>query len=92
MEWKLFAHLRDAADGQSVSVDIEGEATVETALEALLASRPALAEEVLDENEELADHIRVLVDGEDPFAAAEGLATPVDEETELALFPPVSGG
>ena len=92
MEWKLFAHLRDAADGQSVSVDIKGEATVETALEALLASRPALAEEVLDENEELADHIRVLVDGEDPFAAGEGLGTAVDEETELALFPPVSGG
>jgi molybdopterin synthase sulfur carrier subunit len=92
MEWKLFAHLRDAADGQSVSVDIEGEATVETALDALLAARPALAEEVLDEDEELADHIRVLVDGEDPFAAANGLATPIDEETELALFPPVSGG
>jgi len=92
MEWKLFAHLRDVADGQSVSVDIEGEATVETALDGLLAARPALAEEVLDENEELADHIRVLVNGEDPFAAGEGLATPVDENTELALFPPVSGG
>lgn len=92
MEWKLFAHLRDAADGQSVAVDIDGEATVETALDALLAARPALAEEVLDDDDELADHIRVLVDGEDPFAAADGLATPVDEETELALFPPVSGG
>ncbi|MFB6222221.1 MAG: ubiquitin-like small modifier protein 1 [Haloarcula sp.] len=92
MEWKLFAHLRDAADGQSVSVDVDGDTTVETALEALLASRPGLADEVLDENDELADHIRVLVDGEDPFASGEGLATTVDEETELALFPPVSGG
>jgi len=92
MEWKLFAHLRDAADGQSVSVDVDGDATVETALDALLSARPALAEEVLDEDDELADHVRLLVDGEDPFAGGDGLATPVDGDTELALFPPVSGG
>ncbi|MBV0900501.1 ubiquitin-like small modifier protein 1 [Haloarcula salina] len=92
MEWKLFAHLRDAVDGQSVSVDVEGDATVETALDALLSARPALADEVLDEDDELADHVRLLVDGEDPFAGGDGLATPVDSDTELALFPPVSGG
>ncbi|WP_424002823.1 ubiquitin-like small modifier protein 1 [Haloarcula salina] len=92
MEWKLFAHLRDAADGQSVSVDVDGDATVETALDALLSARPALAEEVLDEDDELADHVRLLVDGEDPFAGGDGLETAVESDTELALFPPVSGG
>ncbi|MBX0295156.1 ubiquitin-like small modifier protein 1 [Haloarcula nitratireducens] len=91
MEWKLFAHLRDAADGRTVSVDIDEGATVETALDELLAARPALREEVTTDGE-LADHVRVLVDGEDPFAAGDGLATTVDSDTELALFPPVSGG
>lgn len=91
MEWKLFAHLRGVA-GESVTVDVDADATVETALDALLSTHPELAAEVLDENDELATHIHVLVDGEDPFAGGAGLATPVDPETELALFPPVSGG
>jgi molybdopterin synthase sulfur carrier subunit len=91
MEWKLFAHLRDAAGDQSVSVDVEPGATVQQALAALVEARPELREELF-EGEELADHIRLLVDGEDPFAAGEGLETVVTENTELALFPPVSGG
>ena len=91
MEWKLFAHLRDVA-GESVTVDVERDATFETALDALLSAHPGLAEEVLDEDDDLATHVHLLVDGEDPFAGGAGLATPVDPETELALFPPVSGG
>lgn len=91
MEWKLFAHLRDAAGGPSVRVDVAAGATVEQALAALLDERPALREELFEDGE-LADHIRLLVDGEDPFATGDGLATTVDEGTELALFPPVSGG
>ena len=91
MEWKLFAHLRDAAGGPAVRVDVEDGATVERALAALLDERPALREELFEDGE-LADHIRLLVDGEDPFAAAEGLETVVTDGTELALFPPVSGG
>ncbi|GGN93229.1 MULTISPECIES: ubiquitin-like small modifier protein 1 [Haloarcula] len=91
MEWKLFAHLRTAADGGTVRVDVAEGATVETALDALLAERPALAEDLLEDGE-LADHVRLLVDGEDPFADGDGLATTVDSESELALFPPVSGG
>jgi len=91
MEWKLFAHLRDAADGPTVRVDIEDGATVERALAALVEQRPALRSELFEDGE-LADHIRLLVDGEDAFAAGDGLATVVTEETELALFPPVSGG
>jgi len=91
MEWKLFAHLRDAAGEASVSVDVAAGATVEEALTALVESRPALRAELFEDGE-LADHIRLLVDGEDAFAAREGLATTVEEGTELALFPPVSGG
>ncbi len=91
MEWKLFAHLRDAAGGAAVEVGVEDGATVERALDALLEEQPALREELFEDGE-LADHIRLLVDGEDPFRTADGLATTVEEGTELALFPPVSGG
>jgi len=91
MEWKLFAHLRDAADGETVSVDVDPGATVEDALAALVETEPALRAELFEDGE-LADHIRLLVDGEDAFAAREGLATELTGDTELALFPPVSGG
>ncbi len=69
---------RLTADG---SVDVEADATVETALDALHATRPALAEEVLDENEELADHIRVLVDGETRSPPAKGWRRPSSGRT-----------
>ncbi|MDS0283376.1 ubiquitin-like small modifier protein 1 [Haloarcula onubensis] len=91
MEWKLFAHLRDAAGGDSVSVDVDPDATVEEALAALVEAEPALRAELFEDGA-LADHIRLLVDGEDAFAAREGLETEVRADTELALFPPVSGG
>ncbi|WP_276272759.1 ubiquitin-like small modifier protein 1 [Haloarcula litorea] len=91
MEWKLFGHLREVAGGGAVAVDPGTDPTVGTALDALLDERPALREEVLADGD-LADHVRVLVDGEDPFATGEGLSTPVETDAELALFPPVSGG
>jgi molybdopterin synthase sulfur carrier subunit len=90
MEWKLFAHLRDVA-GDTVTVDVQGTATVGAALDALVADHPALADEVYEDGM-LVDHVRLLVDGEDPFAGGDGLDTVVDEDAELALFPPVSGG
>lgn len=92
MEWRLFATLAETAGDDAVAVDIEGEATLREAFDALLETHPALEPELLDADEQLYDHVRLLVDGEDPFRAAEGWETVVDRETELALFPPVSGG
>ncbi|WP_324664039.1 ubiquitin-like small modifier protein 1 [Haloarcula sediminis] len=91
MEWKLFAHLRDAAGAETVSVDVETPGTVEAALAALVEAEPALRAELFEDGD-LADHIHLLVDGEDAFTEREGLATEVAADTELALFPPVSGG
>jgi len=90
MDWRLFATLAEAAD-DTVSVGVGHEATLREAFDALLEAHPELESEVLDDDEQLYDHVRLLVDGEDPFRAA-GWETVVEAETELALFPPVSGG
>ncbi|WP_226010668.1 ubiquitin-like small modifier protein 1 [Halomicrobium salinisoli] len=90
MKWKLFATLAEAAGDSEVTVR-EGE-TVGDALDALLAERPDLETEVLDEDGDLREHLRLLHEGRDPFSEADGLATPVEENDELALMPPVSGG
>lgn len=92
MEWRLFATLAEAAGDTEVSVDVESEATLGDAFDALLASYPALEDEVLDEDGDLAEHVRLLHDGRDPFAEEAGFDTTVEADDELALFPPVSGG
>jgi molybdopterin synthase sulfur carrier subunit len=92
MEWRLFATLAEAAGDDEVAVGIEGEATLREAFDALLESCPEVESEVLDEDEQLYDHVRLLVDGTDPFREGEGWETTVDDGAELALFPPVSGG
>lgn len=90
MHWKLFANLAEVAD--SKEVDVEGAATVREALDALFERHPDLRDAACTDEGDLQEHIRLLVDGEDPFAEAEGYETSVDADTELALFPPVSGG
>jgi len=92
MEWRLFATLAEAAGDTEVAVDLSDDATVGDAFDALLEARPALEEEVLDGNGDLAEHVRLLHEGRDPFAEAAGFDTALEEGDELALFPPVSGG
>ncbi|MEF8882388.1 MAG: ubiquitin-like small modifier protein 1 [Halapricum sp.] len=91
MRWKLFANLAEVAGRKEVDLDLDGSATVEEALDALLERHPDLQTEVFEDGE-LAEHIRLLVDGTDPFVAADGYETPLEPDAELALFPPVSGG
>jgi molybdopterin synthase sulfur carrier subunit len=92
MRWRLFATLAEAAGDTEVVVDVDPGATVGDAFDALLAAHPALEDEVLDEDGDLSDHVRLLHEGRDPFAEAEGFETTVEAGDELALFPPVSGG
>jgi len=91
MHWKLFANLAETAGRKEVAIDDEA-ATFGEALEALFERHPALEPEVRDDDGTIHDHIRALVDGQDPFAEADGYETALDENAELALFPPVSGG
>lgn len=92
MEWKLFADLAELAGEKRVAVDAGPGDTVGEALEALLATRPALEERVLDGSGELEDHVNLLRNGSNVFTQEDGLKTELEEGDELALFPPVSGG
>jgi molybdopterin synthase sulfur carrier subunit len=91
MHWKLFANLAEVAGRKEVPLE-ETPETVREALDALFSAHPDLEDAVCAEDGDLQDHIRLLVDGEDPFAAGEGYDEPLSGSDELALFPPVSGG
>jgi len=92
MHWRLFATLAEAAGDSTVEVDLDSGATVGDAFDALLETAPALEDEVLDEDGDLYEHVRMLHEGQDPFSEAEGFETALEDGDELALFPPVSGG
>jgi len=92
MEWRLFANLAEAADSRRVAVDAAPGDTFGDAFEQLLEAHPELEAEVLDDEGEIRDHIRVLRNEHDPFVRDDGLDTVLEEGDELALFPPVSGG
>ena len=93
MRWKLFATLAETADEGEFDVTVTAnELTLRDAFDALLSAQPALESEVLDEDGQLHDHIRLLHEGTDPFHDSDGWDTMVSASDELALFPPVSGG
>jgi len=89
MHWRLFADLAETAGGKELDVEDDAE-TVGEALDALLSAHPDLEPKVRDDEGAVRDHVNVLLNGES--LGAEGLATPVGDGDELALFPPVSGG
>lgn len=92
MEWRLFANLAETAGTKRVEVSAEAGDTFRDAFEQLLEAHPELESEVLDEDGELSDHVRVLRNNHNPFVSDEGFDTVLEEGDELALFPPVSGG
>ena len=65
--------------------------TVKEALDALWKLHPALRDRVLDEQNQVRQHINVFV-GEESIRFADGLATPVGEGAEILIVPAVSGG
>ncbi len=93
MEWRLFADIAEAAGSHSVEIDLDGDASVADALEALLEQHPELRDTVLDGGQ-LADHLTILKNGQNVASSGDndGLDTEVEFDDELALFPPISGG
>lgn len=91
MHWKLFANLAETTGEREIAVDAEPGDTLRMSFNGLLDSYPALRDDLLTEDGELQEHIRLLRNGSDPFAA-DGFDTVLEDGDELALFPPVSGG
>lgn len=92
MEVKLFANLAEEAGTRTVEVDLAEGATVADALAAIFERYPTLRAQILAEDGSIEEHITVLVEGSNVSHRDEGLDTPVERGTELAIFPPVSGG
>ncbi|WP_445474862.1 ubiquitin-like small modifier protein 1 [Methanococcoides methylutens] len=88
---KLFANLRESA-GES-ELEMQGE-TIQEILDGLLTRFPQLQEMIfndVDGNRELRSYINILINGNNVLHL-EGMDTIVNDDDEIAIFPPVSGG
>ena len=85
------SYLAAFADGQR-SVKLGGSpANVSEALAALWRQHPALRDRVVDEQNQVRQHINIFV-GDECIRFAQGLATTVSDGTEIMIVPAVSGG
>jgi len=76
---------RRIAHGLNISGD-----TVQAIIEGLCASSPELCAALLDQGV-LRPYIRVIINGRD-IELAQGLATPLDPQDQVDIFPPIAGG
>ena len=91
MRWKLFADLAERAGDDEIEISVdESDPTAGDALDALVDDHLELAERIYTADGDLEPHLNLLRNGEN--VSETGLATPVSDDDELALFPPVSGG
>lgn len=85
---KLYGNLREFVERPTL--EVAGE-TAGAVLDALCASNPALGDAIRSSDGELQPYVRVLVNGRD-VTLAQGMATPVSEADQIAIFPPIAGG
>jgi molybdopterin converting factor small subunit len=85
------AALREFTDARSqVQMQIAGE-TVADALFALWASYPAARDRVMNEQDQIRQHINVFV-GNENIRYTGGLSTRVPDKSDISIVPAVSGG
>lgn len=87
----FFATLRPVVGGKEAYLHgVEG-LTAREVLEKLFASYPTLREHILTTDGELQPYVNLFRNGRD-LRWLRALDTPLSEEDDLAIFPPVAGG
>jgi molybdopterin synthase sulfur carrier subunit len=85
------AALREFTNGRNaVSVEPSG-ATVAEALSALWSAYPGVRDRVLNEQDQVRQHINIFV-GNENIRYTGGLTTRVPDDSQISIVPAVSGG
>jgi sulfur-carrier protein len=85
------SYLANFTGGQRSVKLVSSPANVSDALDALWKLHPGLRDRVVDEQNQVRQHINVFV-GDESIRFAQGLATAVPDGAEILIVPAVSGG
>lgn len=89
--FQMPAALREFTGGRSqVEVQVPGQ-TVADALSALWAAYPAVRDRVVNEQDQIRQHINIFV-GNENIRYTGGLSTRVPDQSQISIVPAVSGG
>ncbi len=91
MDVYFYATLRKCVGGRRVSLDLPAGSTAGDLLRHAAHVFPALGPLIWEGNGQLADFIKVFVDGRE-IRNLQGLDTPVPAEATVDVFPPSAGG
>lgn len=85
---KLFGGLQRKAGTTAVTVN---GSNIQELLQNLFVTHPDLETAVIDGQNQLQPHVRVMVNGHD-IELKQGLETAVTDQDVIAIFPPIAGG
>jgi molybdopterin converting factor small subunit len=88
---RIPSYLAGFAEGQSTITVGDGTGDVRELLKKLWQLHPALKDRVVDEQDEIRQHINIFVAGE-AIRLTGNQATPVPDGAEVMIVPAVSGG
>jgi len=88
---RIPSYLAEFAKGQTALTLETSSRSVRDLLADLWKQYPALRDRIVDEQNEVRQHINIFV-GEDAIRHASGLDTPVSGNDEIMIVPAVSGG
>jgi len=92
MKVRVFGTLRSVVGGsKEIEVRVHGRCTALQVLDQLITAYPCLEEKVFGGSGRLQRGVNILVNGRS-VRFLDGLSTSLEEDDEIALFPPLGGG
>ncbi len=92
MQINLYATFRLIAGVRRFELDLPEDATMNDAIQAIVAAQPALRKHWLNDEGALYAHVHAFVNGDDVATLPDQMETRLKPEDVLDFFPPVAGG
>jgi len=92
MQAKFYANMRTVIGIQSLDVNDAHVNTFRELVYHLIEKYPEARQHLLDPNEDLRQDIPVYVDGRNPRLLLDGIDTPLNPDSVVSFFSPISSG
>ena len=92
MQAKFYANMRTVVGTSSLSIEDAEVDTIRKLIMFLMGKFPDVKFHLLDANEELRQDVPVYVNGRNPRLSADGIDTPLNPDSVVSFFSPISSG